>query len=128
MLSKGDCPLGELVVKLLLATVLVVGNVVAEVAEVVVTDELTVVEEVVAEAVARACPVTDIVKSILLSDPWTRLPDCKFLVSHMKVTALRVYCWGELNVRVNTAGSDPEFELGTIAQSAALLYWPPPSV
>jgi hypothetical protein len=77
---------------LLLAIVLVVGDVVAEVAEVVVIVELIVVEDVIKEDVETVCPVTEIVKSILLSDPRTRLPDCKFLVFHMRVTALRLYC------------------------------------
>ncbi len=53
-------------------------------------------------------------------DPLTWLPDCKFLVFQMKETIVRLYCWAELNVRMNEAESVPEFIAGTTAQIAEL--------
>ena len=79
---------------LLLEVVPVAADVVGEV-EVDVLGELIAVEdnvEVAVEEVETLCPVTEIVRVDVLEEPLTWLPDCKFLVSKMKETIVRLYC------------------------------------
>jgi hypothetical protein len=103
---------------LLLEVVPVAADMVVEVD---VLGELIVVEddvEVVVEEVETLWPVTEIVRLDVLEEPLTWLPDCRFLVSQMKETIVRLYCWAELNLRVNEAESVPEVVAGMTAQTA----------
>jgi hypothetical protein len=62
-------------------------------------------------------------KFALLLDPVATLPESRFLESHTKVMAVRMYCLGELNVSVKEADSVPDLEGGITAQSAVLAYF-----
>jgi len=79
----------------------------------------------VVEVVEMVCPVTVIVKSVVLLDPLTWFPVWRSLESQTNVTTLRVYCCAWSSIRVIEADSVPALVGGMMAQTVSFAYGVP---